>query len=446
MKPARFLGVELADGVRARNMAAYLAVALITSGYFGGMAMLQPGLFALMGIDQAEQGALAGQLGAIQELTFILLAGVFGVLSERFGRRLIYVGGLTVAAVGYVLFPRAESVGELFLFRFVFGIGGAALVAMLVTVISDYASDRHRGKANGVQGFAVVLGAFIPFAMAMMPKLFVDGGQSQLEAQRSTFLLMGGIGVVGAFIAAIGLRGAQRRTGGKSQSLWQIARGGLRAARDPGVALSYGAAFISRGDLAVTGAFMMLWATQAAQNDLGLDIAGAQQVAGGLVLMTILGALVGSIAMGFLADRVSRVTAVTLSSGLAAAVYLSMYFVNSPLQGPIKGLLFVMGVAELSAFVCSQALVGQQAPAEQRGVIVGFFGAAGALGMLVGTFVGGKLFQSVGPSAPFVLFGGFNLIVFAWSLVVRRRVVPVADLQGPVTAVEAPALLQGKAA
>lgn len=416
----RFLGLTLAPNVRGRHMLAYLAVALITSGYFGGMAMLQPGVFALMGIEQAEQGALAGQLGAIQELTFIVLAGVFGVLSERYGRRLIYTAGLCIAAIGYVLFPHAENATELMLFRFIFGVGGAALVAMLVTVISDYASAEHRGKANGVQGFVVVLGAFIPLIAAMMPKVFVARGQGELEAQQSTFMLMGVLGVVGALVAAVGLKGGAAHRPGDSASFARMVREGLSAARSPRVALSYGAAFISRGDLAVTGAFMMLWATQSAQNELQLSVAEAQGVAGALVGMTILGALVGSVLMGFLADRISRVMAVVLSSGLAAAVYLGVFFLESPLVGSAKGLLFVMGVAELSAFVSSQALVGQAAPAEQRGTVVGFFGAAGAMGMLVGTFFGGKLFQTVGPTAPFVLFGALNLVVFLWALRVRN--------------------------
>ena len=80
----------------------------------------------------------------------------------------------------------------------------------------------------------------------------------------------------------------------------------------------------------------------------------------------------------------------------------------------------VMGIAEISAFVSSQALVGQQAPASRRGAVIGFFGVSGAIGILVGTAGGGWLFRSVGPSAPFVLFGFLNLAVFAWSLRVRQ--------------------------
>ena len=62
-----------------------------------------------------------------------------------------------------------------------------------------------------------------------------------------------------------------------------------------------------------------------------------------------------------------------------------------PTETWVFGLLAVMGVAEISAFVSSQALVGQQAPAEHRSALIGFFGVAGAFGILIGTVGGGWL-------------------------------------------------------
>jgi len=125
--------------------------------------------------------------------------------------------------------------------------------------------------------------------------------------------------------------------------------------------------------------------------------------------------------MGYISDRVSRVTAVSIASGLAAAVYLSIFFVTDPTADWVMGLLFIMGIAEISAFVSSQALVGERADAARRGAIIGLFGVAGAVGILIGTAGGGWLYANIGPSAPFVLFGFLNAIVFGWSLLVRRN-------------------------
>ena len=141
------------------------------------------------------------------------------------------------------------------------------------------------------------------------------------------------------------------------------------------------------------------------------------------VVVTVFGAMLGSILMGFIADKISRVFAVTLASGLAAAVYLSVSFVDDPTAPWVFILLGVMGVAEISAFVSSQALVGQQAPAERRGAVIGFFGVAGAIGILVGTAGGGWLFDKISPSTPFVLFGVLNAVVFIWSIAVRNKIV-----------------------
>jgi MFS family permease len=134
----------------------------------------------------------------------------------------------------------------------------------------------------------------------------------------------------------------------------------------------------------------------------------------------VFGALVGALLMGFISDKISKVTAVSLASGLATIVYLAIFFVDDPTADWVWGLMFMMGIAEISAFVSSQALVGQQAPANRRGAVIGFFGTAGAVGILVGSGGGGWLFKHYGPASPFILFGVLNLLVFIWSLKVRK--------------------------
>ena len=126
----------------------------------------------------------------------------------------------------------------------------------------------------------------------------------------------------------------------------------------------------------------------------------------------------------------TRVAAVAMAAGLAAAVYLGVFFINDPTATWVYFLLGVMGIAEISAFVSSQALVGQQAPASRRGAVIGFFGVSGAIGIFVGTAGGGWLFAQYGPSTPFVLFGFLNLLVFIWALKVRGKVVTPVDTDG----------------
>jgi MFS family permease len=417
----RFLGIDLTEGVRRRHLLAYFFAAFISSSYAGALAMLQPGLLQVMKIDPAKQATLTGNLSALQEVILIVLMGVMGALADRYGRKPVYIFGLLATSLGFSLYPHANSITELVIYRIIIAFGSDAMIGMMVTVIADYSQNSTRGKANGLQGLIATFGAFLPPMLGALPKVFVDQGFDELAAQRLTFATAGSLGVIGAFVVAIGLAPHVGRVSQTArESIASMLTQGARASRDPGIALSYGAAFISRGDLAVTGAFMSLWLVQFGTGVLNMQPSEAMfQLAVPRVLIVVSGAMLGALLMGYIADKVSRVRAVTFASGLAALVYLSMFFVDDPTAGWVMALLGVMGIAEISAFVSSQALVGERAPAKRRGAIIGLFGVSGAVGILIGTAGGGWLFANYGPSTPFVLFGFLNGIVFLWSLRVR---------------------------
>jgi len=423
MPSYRFLGIDLSHGVQKRHMAAYLLAAFISSGYAGALAVLQPGLLATMAIDHSQQALITGNLSALQEVVFILLMGTMGALSDRIGRRSVYAFGLFFTAVGFTLYPFASSISELMLYRLVVAIGGAAMVGMMVTVIADYSQDHTRGHANGVQGFIATLGAFIPPLLAVLPKIFVEQGHPEAVAQQLTFAIGGSLGIVASLVALFGLAPHVRPAATQAQeSIAKLLRVGLGAVKDPQIALSYGAAFISRGDLAITGAFMSLWLVQYGTAELGMTPSEAMfELAVPRTLAIVSGAVIGSLLMGKIADRISRVSAVCVASGMAALVYLGVFFVSDPTEGWVMVLLLFMGIAEISAFVSSQALVGQQAEPQRRGAIIGFFGVAGAIGILVATAGGGWLYSRYGPSTPFVLFGALNAVVFVWSMALRPK-------------------------
>ncbi len=417
-RAVKVLGIHLVAGVKRRNLWAYLVAVLVSSGYAGAMSVLQPGLLQVIGIPYAQQASITGMLGAMQELVFILCMALFGAAADRYGRRPVYVFGLLFTALGFALYGTSTSMTELVIYRLIVALGSAAMVGMMVTVIADYAQNKSRGKANGLQGLTATFGAFIPPILAALPQQFVQQGMTQIDAQQATFAVAGALGLIAAIVAGFGLA----KVAGKVTERvgWRIMLyQGAHEARQPLIRLSFGAAFISRGDLAVTGAFIGLWLVQ---TGIGKGMTPSEAMASlavPAVLMVVTGALVGALLTGWLSDRISRVRAVTLASGLAALAYGGMFLVSDPTAGWVKAVLFVMGVAEISAFVSSQALVGEAAPAQKRGVVIGFFGVAGACGILVGTAGGGSLYASFGPASPFVLFGLLNGLVCLWSLRVK---------------------------
>jgi MFS family permease len=415
--------LRYSDGIKPRHFLTYLFSVLIASGYAGSIAVLQPALLTLIGVPQEEQGSVTGMLAAMQEVILIVLLGVIGAISDRVGRKATYAFGFIVTSLGFYLYPHAGSVEALFAYRAIIAVGSAAMLGMMVTVVADYCTNDTRGKANGFQGAVATVGAAIPMIFAALPSVFVARGQGEFEAQQSTFAVAAAMGIVAAAVVLIGLAPRSTQPHPGRVGLLRILSDGATAVRDKGVALSYGAAFISRGDLAVTGAFLNLWLIQYGTGQLGMSFSEAMaQLAFPAIGFILLGAIIGAVLMGVFADIISKAAAVTTASGLAALVYMSMFFVADPTAAWVRGLLFLMGVAEISAFVSSQALVGQQARPQHRGAVIGFFGVAGAVGILVATTGGGIVFDRIGASAPFVIFGALNLVVFLWGVAVFRRV------------------------
>ena len=86
----------------------------------------------------------------------LMLTGA--ALGDRFGRRRMYVLGLVVFTAGSVLAALSPGAGLLIAARVVQGAGGAVLVPLTLTLISDAFSVEKRGAAIGIWGGITGLG------------------------------------------------------------------------------------------------------------------------------------------------------------------------------------------------------------------------------------------------------------------------------------------------
>ncbi|WP_433615724.1 MFS transporter [Dactylosporangium sp. CA-139114] len=83
-------------------------------------------------------------------LAAVLLAS--GSLADRHGRRRVYLGGTVVFAAASLLCAVAPNAGLLVAARFLQGLGGAAMLATTVAILSVAYTGRDRGVAFGVWG------------------------------------------------------------------------------------------------------------------------------------------------------------------------------------------------------------------------------------------------------------------------------------------------------
>ncbi|MEV7970094.1 MFS transporter [Sphaerisporangium sp. NPDC088356] len=425
----RVLGTQLADGISKGNMWALLSMATAGTAVISFLPSTQPHILTtILGVPESAQGTTVGLLGFAAELAMILSLAWYGALADRFGRRLIVILGLLLCAIGTALFPFAGSTAVLVALRVVFGLGVAALNAMMSTIAIDYVRTRSRGKSYGLIGVFGGLGAVVAvLVLVRLPQILEGRGLEPVAATRLAFLLIAAGILVVAVLLWLTLSAARVSAIAERTSLARLAREGLVLVRDPGVALSYAASFVARADLAVVVGFMTLWIVDFATNERGMSSAEALARAGAVVGVSQTVALACAPLFGWLGDRMRRENLVILAQSIAALAYLSTLLISDPLGGGMMIVAVLVGVGEIAGITTAGPLLAQQVPAGVRGAAFGVHTLCGAAGIMIVSALGGALYDAWRPAGPFVVSGVSGLLVVAFGLVVRRRVRPRAD-------------------
>ncbi|WP_448212007.1 MFS transporter [Colwellia sp. MEBiC06753] len=426
----KYLFIDINQGVTRWNMSVFYltCVACILLGTF--INAFQPFLFTeLMNIPKSEHGVVSGKLNFWGEMAIIASVGVWGAISDNIGRRTVMVIGFILISIALFLYPSASSVNELVIYRMIYGVGIAAATCMIVTLLADYAVNRSRGKAAGLQGVCNGIGAMVAlFLLLRLPAIFQANGWSVVESGVVTYYIAVGFSL---FVAAISFKGLQSRAlkkEGQQQSLAALMVDGVKAAKDPGIALAYGAAFVSRANLSIVGAFMTLWLSNYGTSEaVGMSAADALKKAGIYVGIAQGVALMTAPLFGLLTDKVNRVTALSIALLLTFVGYGGTYFVTDPFGGLMIAVVIVVGLSEIGAIITSGVLISQQTAEKNRGAVIGIFNLCGAIGILVSSIIGGYLFDHWMNAGPFIFVGFCGLIVFIWALVVKNKVHPHAE-------------------
>ncbi|MEU1668867.1 MFS transporter [Streptomyces sparsogenes] len=204
-RPAPLVPLEVfrSGTVGAANLAA-LAWACATIGWqFAAVLYLEHVL---------DYGPLATGLGIVpMGLAIVITANLAGRLISRWGLGRVAATGMLVQGAGILLFLRAgttsgttvDYVTTLLPALVVHGIGnGLSFPSLNIAAVAGL-PDERQGLASGLVTSAVQIGAGIGVAVlaAVMPL-----GDSPLAGYRIAFLTAGGFSLLGALIAAVGLR------------------------------------------------------------------------------------------------------------------------------------------------------------------------------------------------------------------------------------------------
>ncbi len=420
--PCRLGPVELAPGVRPLHAGSFLFAAFIGISLTTFISVIQPYVLTVQ-IDLAvdKQGQVSGDMVFYSEIVVLLLSAAVGTLADRFGRRGIFAVGALILGIGYSLFGYVDSVTTLTAARIFLAFGIAIVNVLVQAVQADYPAENSRGKLVGLTGFAIGIGAvLIGVVFSRLPYWYVDAGMDELAAGRNTMLTMVGLALLLAILIRLGLKGGRPPQPDQPTPFTRSMLHGLRAGRQNArIALAYGSAFVARADLVVVGTFFTLWLNQTAIA-AGMSPDDAVRAAGGFFALAMSSALIWAPIAGFINDRLDRTRAMALAMLLCAIGYSVMGLISDPLGGWMYPAAILLGIGQMSAITASQTLIGQQASAVNRGSIIGMFSFFGAAGVMFITSVGGRIFDSISPAAPFVLVGFINLVLFIAAILISR--------------------------
>jgi EmrB/QacA subfamily drug resistance transporter len=167
----------------AMNEAAAAAGDANGSGIALSMRQLVPILVGLMlgmllaALDQTVVGTampkVVAQLGGTNitwVYTSYLLAStvgvpIYGKLSDIYGRRIFFMGGMVIFLIGSALSGTSQNMTQLIIYRGIQGLGAGALMPIAQAIIGDIFPPSERGKWQGifiaVFGLATILGPLL---------------------------------------------------------------------------------------------------------------------------------------------------------------------------------------------------------------------------------------------------------------------------------------------
>jgi MFS family permease len=354
---------------------------------------------------------LPGAIFSVMQFVFI---PIWGRLSDRVGRRPVLLWSIFASAAGMTLLGLAPTLPLLLAARAFSGVA-TANIAVAQAYIADVTTPERRARGMGIIGIAFGLGFILgPFV----------GGEL------SRFHLLGREGTLPAFVAA-GLSAVNFLLALRTlpESLPREARG--RSARRA-VPLDVGA---FRQAIAVPGVgaavainfLFVLWFAGMEQTFrlFTADRFGMSDAATGRVfaLVGVVSALMQGAVVPRLAPRMGE--AHLIRGGLAVQAAAFALLACSPMFG---------GAAKLALYVSAgliaagngmtqpslPAYASRRATATTQGLTLGALQSAAALARATGPLLGGVLYASLDPRAPY-LAGSLGLIVATIIAAARLR-------------------------
>src|SRR3989475_10450581 len=116
------------------------------------------GMF-LAGLDQTVVGTalprIVASLGGLEHYAWVVTAyllastvsiPLYGKLSDIYGRRIFFIGGMVIFLAGSALAGTSQDMTQLIIYRGIQGLGAGAMMPLAIAIIGDIFPPSERGK------------------------------------------------------------------------------------------------------------------------------------------------------------------------------------------------------------------------------------------------------------------------------------------------------------
>jgi len=286
--------------------------------------------------------ALIGLLGSAFLLVYAVAALPFGYWADRGVRRTVVAVGVTIWSLATLFTGFSRNFFQLFVSRAILGIGEASYYPAGTSLLSDYFPKSQRGRVMSIWGAGSTLGIAVGFA---------GGGYiADKFGWRNAFFFAALPGILFAILAFAmrePLRGSVEERGhAVSETKDATVRTFLNLMRIP----TLRATILSQTFLFFVLASNAFWLPTLLQRRFDVSLSQAGLISGGVL---VLGGLIGTLAGGWIADRLGRSSpAAYLQVGIAGFLIGAVFIVIS-LVAPLNvGPIPVFIPAFLIAVIC----------------------------------------------------------------------------------------------
>ncbi len=342
-------------------------------------------------------------LMAVYSLAQLLMAPVWGGLSDRLGRRPILLVSIGASALFLAGFAASRALWMLFLFRALHG-ACAANISTAQAAVADLTPPEKRAMGMGLIGAAFGVG------FTLGPWV---GGELAAHGHATPIWVAAGLSAFN-FLLALALLPETRQPGVQGNH----ARRGLdprrlaRALAHPVVGLCVLLTFVSTFAFALMESTFTLFARHA--HELDAPTVGRYFGVAGLLTILVQGGLIGRLARRFGEDRLLPVGLLLLALGLLLL----------PFSAPPRAMVSVFCLIALGQSLATpslQALVSRGTAADEQGLVLGANQSMSALARVLGPTSGGLLYEGLGMRSPFLVAALVLLLGFGLSVPATRR-------------------------